>query len=74
MSGGKWLRQGDYKALLIPLPYGSGEWQLFNMAKDPGETEDLSEKQPQKMAELKAAWEQYSDEVGVVEITGPIGR
>ena len=74
MSGGKWLRQGDYKALLIPLPYGSGEWQLFNMAVDPGETEDLSKKQPQKMAELKAAWEQYSDEVGVVEITGPIGR
>ena len=72
LAGGKWLRKGDYKAIFVPPPFGSGEWQLFNVAKDPGETDDLSEKNPKKMAELKAAWEQYANEVGVIEIKGAI--
>ena len=72
LAGGKWLRKGDYKAIFVPPPFGSGEWQLFNVAKDPGETDDLSEKNPEKMAELKAAWELYANEVGVIEIEGEI--
>ena len=67
------MRKGYYKAIFVPPPFGSGEWQLFNVAKDPGETEDLSEKNPKKMAELKADWELYANEVGVVEIKGAIG-
>jgi arylsulfatase len=74
MAGGKWLRQGDYKAVMVPPPFGEGEWQLFDMAKDPGETDDLSNTHPQKLEELKTAWKQYADEVGVVETTGPISR
>ena len=42
MAGGKWLRRGDYKAVLVPPPFGPGEWQLFNLAEDPGETNDLA--------------------------------
>ncbi len=72
MAGGKWLRQGDYKAVLVPPPFGSAEWQLFDLSKDPGETQDLSETNPQKLEQLKAAWDQYADEVGVVETTGKI--
>ena len=74
MAGGKWLRRGDYKAVMVPLPYGQGEWQLFNLAKDPGETEDLSKKYPEKIKELKAAWKQYAEDVGVVETSGAISR
>lgn len=74
MAGGKWLRRGDYKAVMVPPPFGQGEWQLFNISKDPGETEDLSRKYPKKMKELKAAWKQYADDVGVVEISGAISR
>jgi arylsulfatase len=74
MAGGKWLRQGDYKAVMVPPPFGEGEWQLFDLAKDPGETDDLSKTHPQKLEELKTAWKQYADEVGVVETTGPISR
>ena len=39
MGGGRWMRQGDYKAVMIPPPYGSGVWQLFNVVEDPGEAE-----------------------------------
>jgi len=74
MGGGKWLRIGDYKAVEVPPPYGQAQWQLFDLAKDPGETEDLSKKHPEKMKELKAAWRQYADDVGVVETTGAMNR
>jgi arylsulfatase len=74
MAGGKWLRQGDYKAVMVPPPFGQGEWQLFNLAKDPGETDDLSRTHPQKLEALKTAWKQYADEVGVVETAGAISR
>ena len=74
MAGGKWLRQGDYKAVMVPPPFGQGEWQLFDLAKDPGERDDLSRTHPQKLEALKTAWKQYADEVGVVETAGAISR
>lgn len=66
MGGGKWMRQGDLKAVMIPKPYGTGEWQLFNVAKDPGEAIDLSKQKQDKLKSLVAAWDQYAKEVGVV--------
>jgi arylsulfatase A-like enzyme len=66
MGGGKWMRQGDFKAVLIPPPYGSGAWQLFNVSVDPGETNDLSKSMPDKLESLTAAWAQYAKDVGVV--------
>jgi arylsulfatase len=66
MGGGKWMRQGDFKAVMVPKPYGTGQWQLFNVAKDPGEAKDLSKSMPDKLEELKAAWDDYAKEVGVV--------
>ena len=66
MLGGKWMRQGDFKAVFIPEPEGPGDWQLFNVVEDPGEANDLSGKMPDKLEALKEAWEQYADEVGVI--------
>lgn len=31
MGGGKWLRRGDDKAVMVPPPYGQEKWQLFNL-------------------------------------------
>ena len=66
MGSGKWMRQGDLKAVSVPPPYGTGEWQLFNVVVDPGEANDLSAEVPEKLEELKAAWERYASDVGVV--------
>ena len=68
MGGGKWIRQGDFKAVMVPPPYGNGEWQLYNLDVDPGETNNLIEKYPAKLAVFKAAWKNYVKEVGVVEM------
>jgi arylsulfatase len=66
MGGGRWMRQGDYKAVLVPPPYGRGVWQLFNVANDPGEANDIAQRMPDKLDDLKAAWSAYATDVGVV--------
>jgi len=66
MFAGRWLRKGDYKAILVPKPYGDSQWRLYNVVKDPGETRDLAKDQPGLLEELKRAWDQYANEVGVV--------
>ena len=66
MLNGKWMRKGDYKAVLVAKPFGPGEWRLYDTARDPGETTDLSAKRPAILEELKAAWATYAKDVGVV--------
>lgn len=66
MQGGKWLRQGDLKSVFIPEPNGAGKWQLFDVAKDPGEARDLAAEMPAKLEELKGAWDRYAADVGVI--------
>lgn len=57
------LRSGDWKLVKNP---GRGEppgWQLFNLASDVSETKDLAETNPEKAAELLAAWEKLNGEM-----------
>ncbi|WP_176593825.1 arylsulfatase [Sphingobium sp. EM0848] len=62
LFGSRALRQGDWK---ITDP-GDGQWRLFDIARDPGETRDLSIEQPARRAELEKAWDDYAKRVGVV--------
>ena len=56
------MRQGDWK---ITDP-GDGQWRLFDIAQDPGETTDLSAVEPARRAALERAWDEYARSVGVV--------
>ena len=66
MIDGKWMRRGDYKAVLVSKAWGPGKWKLYNVTNDPGETRDLSTEQPEVLKKLVAAWERYAKDVGVV--------
>ena len=66
MQNGKWMRQGNYKAVSIVPPYGTGDWQLYNVVDDPGETNDIAKVQPELLKKLQTAWDDYAKEVGVV--------
>lgn len=41
------IRKGDSKAVFIPKPKGTEKWQLYNLAKDAGEVNDLAEQEPE---------------------------
>jgi arylsulfatase len=66
LFGRRAIRQGDWKALYLPAPYGPGSWQLYDLASDPGEIDDLAASQPDKLAELLALWDRYVEETGVI--------
>jgi arylsulfatase A-like enzyme len=67
------IRKGNWKADFIPPPKGTGEWQLYNLSKDPGEIDDLAEKEPEKLAELMKHWESYVLDCGVVPLQPELG-
>jgi arylsulfatase A-like enzyme len=60
------VRRGDWKALRLPPPDGPGRWQLYNLAADPGETNDLAAAEPARLAGLVRDWDAYVEETGVV--------
>jgi len=66
LFGNRAIRQGDWKISWLYEPIGTQEWQLFNLAKDPGEQYDLSAKFPQKRQELIALWDVYVKKNGVI--------
>ena len=59
LLGKRSVRQGDWKLIHMPRPYGPDDWQLYNLANDLAETTDLAGQRPEKAAELKAIWDEY---------------
>ena len=60
------IRIGDLKATWISRPFGTSEWQLFDLSTDPGESIDLSKEKPGLTQQLVSAWAEYANDVGVV--------
>jgi arylsulfatase len=60
------VRMSNWKATWIAAPFGAGDWQLFDMAKDPGESNDVSDQFPNVTQDLADKWDSYADDVGVV--------
>ncbi|EXA30170.1 arylsulfatase [Fusarium oxysporum f. sp. pisi HDV247] len=70
VAGSGALRRGDWKITYVPKPKGPQRWELFNIKRDPGETNDLAEAEPELMVEMLKLWEEYKNEVGVVGLAG----
>lgn len=62
LFGGKALRQGDWKL----IDRGDGQWRLFNLANDPGETNNLASANPERVTALRRAWDDYALQVNVI--------
>lgn len=68
VSGNSALYKGDYKILRSVLPIGDGKWRLFNLTDDPGETNDLSAEQPERLKTMLADYAGYAKEMGVLDM------
>jgi arylsulfatase len=62
LFGARALRAGDWKAVHL----FDGDWQLFDLARDPGETRDLSGAEPKRLSRLVSEWNRYAKDVGVI--------
>ena len=62
--------KGNFKLLRLPQPFGTGQWQLFDLEKDPGETTDLSGKFPEVKEALIKSWNEYAQHNQVYDHKG----
>lgn len=66
LSGNQALFKGDLKLVRNLPPMGDGQWHLYNLRLDPGETRDLRDSLPQAFAELQADYAAYAQSHGVL--------
>jgi arylsulfatase len=66
LFGQRALRQGPWKITYVSPPNGSGRWELYNLAQDPGERRDVTAQNPKKQKDLVAQWNAYAKDMGII--------
>ena len=57
---------GNFKAVRHIPPAGTGEWELFDLSRDPMETTNLADELPQMLRLLTNSYQQYAKEVNII--------
>jgi arylsulfatase len=60
LFGNRAVRQGDWKLRWEYKPFGKETWELFNLAEDPAERNDLAAAHPDRVRALVAEWDAYA--------------
>jgi arylsulfatase/uncharacterized sulfatase len=68
LSGNRALFKGDYKLVSNLTPVGDGQWHLYNIVKDPGETQDLQQELPDLFLSMQADYAKWAKANGVLEM------
>lgn len=74
LFGRRAIRRGKYKAVFIPAPQGSDEWELFDVAEDPGENDNLAEELPGVLQGLLEDWSTYVQDTGMYDADVTVGN
>jgi arylsulfatase/uncharacterized sulfatase len=65
VAGNAALFKGDHKIVKNGGALGENEWRLYNLKTDPGETNDLAAQEPDRLKDMRAAYQTYTEQVGV---------
>ena len=66
LLGRRAVQRGRWKLVWLHEPLGTDEWELFDLAADPGETADLSLQFPRVRESMIADWERYAEANDVI--------
>ncbi len=66
LSGNQALFKGDLKLIRNIAPVGDGQWHLYDIRKDPGETNDLRSSLPEVFQIMQREYDQYAKANGVL--------
>lgn len=66
LFGQRAVRQDHWKIAWVSKPNGVGDWELYDLAQDPGERHDVKAKHPAKFKALLAEWDRYAKNNGIV--------
>jgi arylsulfatase len=62
-SNARAIRQGEWKLVAFRTP----GWELYHLAADPTELDDLADRMPSRVSQLSAAWHAWADKTGVIK-------
>ena len=65
-NGKKAVRKGNWKIVQMPPPHGNGNWQLYNLADDTAEQNDLIDEHPEILEGLLIQWEKSVKDNGII--------
>ena len=68
MAGSAAIFRDGYKLTRNNPPFGNREWRLYRQVEDPAEVNEFAGAEPEMVAELIAAYNQYADEVNLIEV------
>jgi len=60
------VRAGDWKAEKIEAPYGTGDWELYNLKEDIIQENNLAKSRLEKMQEMIQHWKIYEKKNNVI--------
>ena len=66
LYGGRYIIHGDWKLESVQPPFGDGNWALYNIRTDRGESVDRRSSEPGIADRLTKEWDFYASHVGVV--------
>ena len=66
LSGNQAVFKGDLKLIKNIQPVGDGLWHLYDIRKDPGETQDLQGQLPDAFKTMQADYTAYAKANGVL--------
>ncbi len=70
LAGSAAVFRDGYKLTKNNPPFGNKTWRLYRVVEDPVEANDLSEAEPQVLADLIAAYERYAEDVNLIAVPG----
>jgi len=62
------LFKGQYKITRNNPPFGDGNWRLYDLSNDPGETQNLSNARPVLYEEMLEDYDVFSKENSILEM------
>ena len=65
-GGRAYLRQGNWKISNLEPPFDEADFELFDLAADPGESNNLADEEPEKLAELIGLWGEERERLGII--------
>lgn len=71
LFGGRYVRQGKWKLVSVMAPFADNAWELYDLAADRGETENVAAGHPDVVARLQGVWQAYVQRAGVVYVPNP---